>query len=150
MDMRYQRRLAAKLLKCGEHRVWIDPERREDVAKSATRTDIRTMINAGAIQALPEKGTSRGRINYRRLQKQSGRRRGQGSRRGAKHARTPKKRQWIQKIRPIRAMLRELRDSGKISTRVYRQFYLQAKGGVFKSKAHLETQLRMQGYLKEA
>lgn len=150
MDMRYQRRLAAELLKCGENRVWIDPERREDVGKSATRSVIRTMINAGAIRVRPERGTSRSRINYRMQQKKSGRRRGHGSHRGAQHARTPKKRRWIQRIRPIRAMLKELRDAGKISASVYRQFYLQAKGGVFKSKAHLETHLRLQGHLKEA
>ncbi len=54
----------------------------------------------------------------------------------------------MRSIRPIRQLLRELRDDGKIDRRTYRQFYLMAKGGMFKSKAHLEQQLRAEGRLK--
>jgi len=150
MNVRNQRRMAAQILKCGVNRVWINPERKEDVIDAVTRSDIRTMINAGAIAARPENGISKARHIYNRGQKKSGRRRGAGSRRGGKYARTPRKRQWIQRIRPIRARLKELRDTGKIEIKVYRHFYMQAKGGAFKSKSHLDTQLKIQGYLKEA
>jgi len=37
MDLRNQRRLAAEILKCGENRVWIDPEEVEEVEKAVTR-----------------------------------------------------------------------------------------------------------------
>ena len=38
--MNLQRKLAAKVLKCGENRVWIDPKN-EKVKQAITRRDIR-------------------------------------------------------------------------------------------------------------
>lgn len=149
MNLKNQRRMAASLLKCGVNRVWIDPLRMEDVADAITRTDIRIQIDAGAIKAKQKRGISRGRTRYYRGQRKKGRGRGQGSRKGTSKARKPKKERWIQTIRPIRERLREFRDEGKIDVSTYRKFYLQAKGGVFKSKSHLETHLRSGGYLKE-
>lgn len=149
MNLKNQRRMAASLLKCGVNRVWIDPLRMEDVADAITRTDIRIQIDAGAIKAKQKIGISRGRTRYYRGQRKKGRGRGQGSRKGTSKARKPKKERWIQTIRPIRERLREFRDEGKIDVSTYRKFYLQAKGGVFKSKSHLETHLRAGGYLKE-
>lgn len=149
MNLKNQRRMAASLLKCGVNRVWIDPLRMEDVADAITRTDIKIQIDAGTIKAKQKKGISRGRTRYYRGQRKKGRGRGQGSRKGTSKARKPKKERWIQTIRPIRERLREFRDEGKIDVSTYRKFYLQAKGGVFKSKSHLETHLRSGGYLKE-
>jgi large subunit ribosomal protein L19e len=141
--------MAAELLKCGVNRVWIDPSRLEDVGDAITRNDIRVMINAGAIVASQKTGISSGRRKYLAGQKKKGRRKGPGSRRGAKYARTPRKREWIRRIRPIRARLKELRDKKVMDTKTFRKFYMQAKGGMFKSKAHLNTQLKIHGVLKE-
>ena len=149
MNLKNQRRMAASLLKCGVNRVWIDPLRMEDVADAITRTDIKIMIDAGAIKAKQKRGISRGRTRFYKAQRKKGRGRGQGSRKGTSKARKPKKERWIQTIRPIRERLRELRDEGKIDVSIYRKFYLQAKGGAFKSKSHLESHLRSGGYLKE-
>jgi large subunit ribosomal protein L19e len=150
MDLKNQKRMAAAILNCGETRVWIDPNRIEDVADAITRADIRTAIESGTIRALPKKGISRGRTRYRLAQRSKGRRRGPGSRKGTSGARTPTKRDWIQTIRPIRAELKGLRDNGKISRKVYREFYMKAKGGQFKSRKNLISHLQMAGHLKEA
>jgi large subunit ribosomal protein L19e len=150
MDLKNQKRMAAEILKCGHTRVWIDPNRIEDVADAITRADIRTAIESGTIRAKPEKGISRGRARYMAAQKAKGRRRGQGSRKGAQGARTPRKRRWIQTIRPIRVELAKLRDEGKITKKVYREFYMKAKGGMFKSRNNLLMHLKTAGYLKEA
>jgi large subunit ribosomal protein L19e len=149
MDLKYQKRVAAEMLKCGGSRVWIDPNRIEDAADAITRADVRTLIASGTIAAKQKKGVSRGRANYRKAQKAKGRRRGQGSRRGKKHARKPSKETWMQAIRPIRRRLRELRDEGKIDPGTYRKYYMKAKGGMFKSRPHLESHLRSEGILKE-
>jgi large subunit ribosomal protein L19e len=149
MDLKNQKRMAAQLLKCGVNKVWMDPSRLEDVADAITRNDIRVMINAGAIQALQSKGISSGRRKYLAGQKKKGRRKGHGSRRGSKYARTPRKREWIRRIRPIRARLKELRDRKVMDTKTFRKFYMQAKGGMFKSRSHLNTQLKIHGILKE-
>ena len=149
MDLKNQRRVAAQLLKCGENRVWIDPNRQEDAADAITRGDVRTLIDSGAIVARQKTGVSRGRTNYRKAQRAKGRRRGHGSRRGTKGARKPSKEVWMQAIRPIRRKLKELRDTGKIDPATYREFYLKAKGGVFKSRPHLVSHLKAEGILKE-
>ncbi|MFA5313858.1 MAG: 50S ribosomal protein L19e [Methanomassiliicoccales archaeon] len=149
MDLKNQKRMAADILDCGFSRVWIDPNRIEDVADAITRADIRKAIDSGSIRAKPETGVSRGRARYKLAQKAKGRRRGQGSRKGAAGARTPTKKRWIQTIRPIRATLRELKETGKISRSTYRLFYRKAKGGMFRSKRQLLLHLRTQGHLKE-
>ncbi len=149
MDVKFQRRVAAELLKCGENRVWIDPNALDEVKDAVTKDDVRNLIKRGLIKKRPINGTSRVRANYLRQQKEKGRRKGHGSRKGKKYARYPRKLRWIKTIRPIRKTLRDLRDGGKIDRSTYRRFYLLAKGGVFKSRNHLLTHLRDEGYLKE-
>lgn len=149
MDLKNQKRMAADILGCGHSRVWIDPNQIEDVADAITRADIRKAISSGSIRALPQTGVSRGRARHRLAQKSKGRRRGQGSRKGTAGARNPSKRRWIRTIRPIREMLREMRDSGKITRSVYRKFYRQSKGGMFRSKRQLMLHLKTEGHLKE-
>ena len=151
MDLKNQKRMAAELLNCGVNRVWIDPDpdNMKTVADAITRNDIRVMINWGLIKAKQKRGISSGRRKKQAAQKKKGRQRGPGSRKGAKYARTPKKRAWIRRIRPLRARLRELRADGVLDTRTYRKYYRQAKGGMFKSRAHLDTQLKIHGIIKE-
>ena len=149
VDLKYQRRLAADLLGCGYYRVWLDWERREDIANAVTRSDIRKLIVSGAISKVQKRGSSRGRTNYRKFQRSKGRRRGHGKRKGTFKARNPKKRVWIKTIRPIRRRLRTLRSKGRIDKRTYRTFYRQAKGGIFKSKAHMIQQLKLKKLIKK-
>jgi len=149
MDLKNQRRMASELLKCGVNRVWIDPNRSEDISDAITRADVRILINSGAIAARQKKGVSRGRAEFEKAQKRKGRQSGHGSRRGKKGARKPSKERWMQAIRPIRLKLKELRDTGKIDRATYRTYYLKAKGGVFKSRSHLISHLKSEDILKE-
>lgn len=149
MTTRYKRRLAADILKCGKNRVWIDPGRLDDVEEAITRGDIRFVVREGAIRAKQRRGISRGRAEWKKLQRTKGRRRGIGSRKGAKYARLPRKERWQTTIRAIRKYLRELRDSDRIDKSVYRRYYVMAKGGMFNSRAHLETQLKLAGLLEK-
>jgi len=149
MNLRNQRRIAAEVLKCGRHRVWIDPDEIEEVKKAVTRQDIRNLIKKGIVSAKKKKGVSRARARILHEQRKKGRRRGHGSRKGAAYARRPKKVRWILTIRPIRRYLRQLRDDGVITPAVYRRYYVRAKGGEFKNKHHLRTHLIMEGVIKE-
>ena len=148
-DLRNQRRMAAELLKCGVHRVWMDQDRLDEIAKAVTKDDIRILINGKAIKARQIKGISSGRKKYVAEQKEKGRRRGHGSRKGAKYARLPKKEHWINTIRPIRTYLKTLREEKQIDATTYRKYYRKAKGGEFRSKHHLQTHLISDGILKE-
>lgn len=148
-DLRNQRRMAAELLKCGVHRVWMDQDRLDEIAKAVTKDDIRILINGKAIKARQIKGISSGRKKYVAEQKKKGRRRGHGSRKGAKYARLPKKERWINTIRPIRTYLKTLREEKQIDATTYRKYYRKSKGGEFRSKHHLQTHLISDGILKE-
>jgi len=148
-DLRNQRRMAASLLKCGVNRVWMDHDRVDEIAKAVTKDDIRVLINGKAIKETQVKGISSARKKYVKSQKAKGRRRGPGSRKGAKYARLPRKERWIRIIRPLRANLKKLRDEEKISPSVYRKYYRKAKGGEFRSKHHLQSHLISDGVIKK-
>jgi large subunit ribosomal protein L19e len=53
----------------------------------------------------------------------------------------------MHRIRAQRELLRTLRDEEKIPPGAYRRFYRQAKGGMFRSRAHLLLNLRLAGVL---
>ncbi len=148
MKLDKKRRLAANMLDVGVNRIWIDPQMAEDVAAALTRADIKRLVKEGSIVVKQKTGTSRGRTRVRKLKRKEGRRRGHGSRRGGKEARSPKKLKWIQTIRPIRKRLKELKKEGTIRAGDYRRLYKMAKGGSFRNKAHLETYLKERGILK--
>jgi large subunit ribosomal protein L19e len=61
----------------------------------------------------------------------------------------PKKARWMRRIRAQRELLAELRDAKKIAPGVYRKFYRHAKGGMYRSRAHLLLNLRLAGALAE-
>ncbi len=122
MDVKYQKKLAADILKCGINRVWVDDTMLDEVIEAITREDVRKLISSGAIQKKSVNGNSRGRYRYLKEQRRKGRRKGPGSRKGHKNARTPPKKDWMKRIRAIRHELKHLRDEGHIDKSVYRKF----------------------------
>ncbi|MGI0053919.1 MAG: 50S ribosomal protein L19e [Thermoplasmata archaeon] len=146
-DLSNQKRMAAELLKVGHGRVWMDPSSQEDLADAVTRQDIRAAIKANVIRAKPVLGTSRGRARRYALERARGRHAGPGSRRGSPLARSTKKERWARRIRAQRDLLSKLRAEKKIPPSIYRTFYRRAKGGMFRSRAHLLINLRIGGHL---
>lgn len=138
MSLRSQRRMAAEILKVGESRVWIDPERVDDIEVAITREDIRRLIHEKVIREVPKKGVSRGRARVLHEKKKRGLRRGPGSRSGRSGARAPRKAMWMKKIRALRRKLRALRESRSVTEKVYRRLYVMAGSGSFRSIAAME------------
>ena len=97
-DLTSQRRLASQILKIGQNRVWINPERMDDVEGAITREEVRKLIHERIIDSLPEKGVSRSRAKVIREKKRKGRRSGPGSITGAGYAKVTKKEAWMKKI----------------------------------------------------
>ncbi|RLG31020.1 50S ribosomal protein L19e [Methanosarcinales archaeon] len=147
-DLSNQRRIAANVLKIGVNRIWLDPGEKESIADATTRNDIRDLLESGAILAKPKKGVSRARARQRDEKRKYGHGTGHGSRKGRKGARTPRKRDWITKIRALRSRLKELRADGTLPPNVYCKVYRKAKGGEYKSVAHMNAYLMAQGHLK--
>ena len=137
MNLSAQRRMAAEILKCGENRVYFDPFLIEDIKMAITREDIRNLVKEGIIQKKYKKGISNNRKKKQHERKKKGLGRGFGKRKGTKGARTPKKRLWIKKIRPIRRELKKMRDRKLITPTTYRKLYRNAKGGMFNSVSQL-------------
>lgn len=135
MSLTSQRRLAAHLLKVGTTRVWVDPEDTDRVSSAITREEIRKLIHEGSIRKLPKTGISRGRKRRRREELLAGRHKGPGSTKGMVGI---GKGRWVVRIRSIRRRLRTLRDRRLITTQTYRKLSLMAKGGTFRSAAHLD------------
>ena len=141
-DLKSQRRLAAQILKIGQNRVWIDPERIEDAEGAITREEVRKLVHEGTIKSKPEKGISRGRGRLLHLKKKKGRRSGMGSRTGSPHARISKKEAWMSKIRALRKRLRLLKAKKVIPEGEYGKLYRMAGSGRFESNADLERYLK--------
>ncbi|AIY91260.1 50S ribosomal protein L19e [Geoglobus acetivorans] len=148
MNLKFQRKLAAEILDCGVHRVWMDPDALDEIAGAATKEDVRELIERGLIKRKPVNGISRARINKRKAQRKKGRRRGHGRRKGRATARMPRKRAWIIRIRALRKRLRQLKKEGALDAKTYRMLYRKAKGGEFRSIAHLNQYLETHGLLR--
>ncbi len=145
MQLTNQKRLAAKILGCGENRVWINPDYIDEIASSVQSDDIREFIEEGLIRAKAVKGTSRVRARARLEQKRKGRRKGQGTRAGTANARNPRKNRWMRTIRSQRRVLKEFREDQTIEPSQYRRYYLKAKGGSYRSIAHMRSQMTLEG-----
>lgn len=141
MRINTQKRLAADILKIGVSRVWVDPLGFEEISKAITKEDVRGLIKRGLIKVKPKKGISSGRSKLLNIQRKKGRRKGHGRRRGTENARGSKKRKWINKIRPLRQVLKSFRSSEKITSLVYNQLYSKLKGNFFRNSSHLKSYL---------
>lgn len=136
-----QKRLAARILKVGESRVWLDSSKIKDVEAAITKADIRKLIQKGSIKVLPEK------LHKPREKKK--RRKGPGRKKGSMYAKVTSKQRWISTVRPLRKMLKELRQTGQIDRPTYRKLYLLVKGGMFRSRSHLKIYLEQHGIIKK-
>ena len=137
-----QRRLASQIMKVGQNRVWMDPERTDDVEGAITREEVRKLIHEKIIKSLPEKSVSRSRAKTIKEKKRQGRRKGVGSYGGSPQAGMSKKDAWMIKIRSQRKKLRELKASRVITEKTYSQTYRMAGSGRFESIADLERYLK--------
>jgi large subunit ribosomal protein L19e len=142
MSLRSQRRLAAEILEVGQNRVWIDPERVDEVETAITRAEIKKLIHERAIRSLPEQGISRSRARILHQKKKKGLMKGPGKR---SKPRVSDKEVWIKRIRALRKRLRELKEKRVITENTYRKFYRVAKSGVFRSTAELERHIKSEG-----
>jgi large subunit ribosomal protein L19e len=133
-----QRRLASKIMKVGQNRVWIDPQRVDDVESAITREEVRKLVHEKVIAASAIQGVSRGRAKVIQAKKRRGRRKGPGSKSGPPKAVITKKDAWMAKIRALRRKLRDLKANRTITEAHYRELYMIAGSGRFASIADME------------
>jgi len=139
LDLRSKRRLAADVLGVGKDRIVFDPEAEDFIQDAITRSTIRGLVGLGAIKVAPEKGVSRGRFRERR---RKGKIRHQGSLRGKKTSRNPRKQAWVHKVRALRWRLKVARERNEITKDGYHKLYRQIKGGQVKDVKHLLEKMK--------
>lgn len=141
-SLKTQRRLAAQILKVGQNRLWVNPEKTDDAETAITREDVRRLIHEAVIKPRPEKGVSRARARVLHNKKKKGLRRGFGSKSGSPHARISRKQAWMSRVRALRKRLRELKVKKAVTESGYREMYRMASSGKFASVADLERYLK--------
>jgi large subunit ribosomal protein L19e len=125
-------------MKVGKNRVWIDPQRTEDVESAITREEVRKLVHEKIITAAPTQGVSRGRAKIIQAKKRRGRRQGPGSKSGTPKSVISKKDAWMIKIRSLRRRLRNLKANRTLTEGNYRELYMIAGSGRFASIAEME------------
>ncbi len=139
MKLTQIKRIASQLLKTGENKIWINPEKTSQVKEAMTKEDVRGLIKEKIILKKKTNAQSRGKARVLQEKKKKGRKKGRGKRTGTKKARTNKKKKWIRNVRAQRKTLKKIKKEGKETETPYRTIYNRIKGGYYKGKKYVEA-----------
>ncbi len=122
----------------GMKRIKFDVDHLDDIADAITRQQIRSLITANTIRIEQIVGTSRGRAQEKKIQKNK---RGatQGSKKGRKGARVGKKEVYVTKVRSLRRRLKIAKERKEITNNNFWEIYKKINGNTVRNIAHLRT-----------
>jgi len=143
MSMKFARRAAAEILNRGESAIRFNKNAIDEIKKALTKDDVRKLIQNGSIYAVKAKHNLSLNSKILKKKREEGRRRGFGRRKGTRKARGGIS--WEKKVRSQRAVLKELKEMGKIDSSNFKKFYLLIKGNAFPDKASLLLHLKENG-----
>lgn len=152
MNLRKQKELVSRTLGVSKKRVKFNaktPDEKKSLKELISREGVKELIGEKVIIKKSKGGVSKTRINHIKSQKKKGRRSGHGSRKGTANARFNEKDKWVIKIRALRGYLKDLKDSGRLDVKTYRNLYRKAKGNFFRNKRHLGLFIKQNNLLLE-
>ncbi len=138
VNLKAKKRLAARVTGVGVNRIKFDADHLDDIADAITRENIRSLITANTIKIKSFTGTSRGRAQKKKDQKNK---RGttQGSKQGRKGARVGKKEVYVAKVRALRRLLKIAKDRKDLTNPEFWALYKKVGGNTVRNKAHLRS-----------
>ena len=138
VNLKAKKRLASRVTGVGVHRIKFDADHLDDIADAITRENIRSLITANTIKIKSFTGTSRGRAQTKKTQKNK---RGttQGSKQGRKGARVGKKEVYVAKVRSLRRLLKIAKDRKDLTNPEFWALYKKVGGNTVRNKAHLRS-----------
>ncbi len=138
VNLKAKKRLAARVIGVGIHRIKFDTDHLDDIADAITRQNIRSLVTANTIRVKSFTGTSRGRAHAKKAQRNK---RGttQGSKHGRKGARVGKKEVYVAKVRSLRRLLKIAKDRKDLTNPEFWTLYKKVGGNTVRNKAHLRT-----------
>ncbi|NQV39478.1 MAG: 50S ribosomal protein L19e [Nitrosopumilus sp.] len=136
VNLKAKKRLAARVTGVGVHRIRFDTDHLDDIADAITRQNIRSLITANTIKIKPFTGTSRGRAQEKKDQRNK---RGttQGKKQGRKGARVGKKEVYVAHVRALRRLLKIAKDRKDLTNPEFWILYKKVGGNTVRNKAHL-------------
>ncbi len=138
VNLKAKKRLVARVTGVGVHRIRFDTDHLTDIADAITRENIRSLITANTITIKSFTGTSKGRAQTKKAQRNK---RGttQGSKQGTKGARVGKKTVYVAKVRALRRLLKIAKDRKDLTNPEFWTLYKKVGGNTVRNKAHLRT-----------
>jgi len=135
-NLRSKKRMAMQVLGVGKNRVWLDPERLQDIKEAVTKQDIEALIKEKIIKKKPIVGNKKRAHGKRLERKRKGRRRGVGNRRKRIiHRKTD----YILRIRKMRKYLKRIKTL--VSKEEYAQLKKLVNGGEIREIKELKNRV---------
>ena len=123
-NLRKKKKLIARTLGIGIGRIALG--RKEELEEAITRQDIRDLAKAGVIKIKDEKGKKKRIKKKRKIRKKLGKR----------------KRNYLNLARKLRAYLKNLKKSKRITRQEYYELRKKIKGKIFRSLAYLKEAIK--------
>ena len=138
VNLKAKKRLAARVVGVGVHRIKFDTDHLDDIADAITRENIRSLFTANTIRVKSFTGTSKGRAHKKKAQRNK---RGttQGAKKGKKGARVGKKEVYVAKVRALRRLLKIAKDRKDLTNPEFWLLYKKVGGNTVRNKAHLRA-----------
>lgn len=132
MKLDKKRALAARMFGVGKDRIWLNPQRLQEIKEAITKQDMRDLLKEKVIIIKEITGTKSKKKRKRRKTRR---------RAGSVSFKIKDRSAYRIKIRKLRKHLKRLKSEGKLTREQHKKFRRYSKSGIFKDLKHLKEYL---------